>query len=109
MSETPFRRESDSCVRCDGTGTDRGRKCGRCGGDGWDYDFDANEPMDYTPLVDADTARFERYDALLGGEIIGLVLGGGIVLAIAADPYVGLLLVLASLVFHLAARKATRG
>lgn len=60
-------------------------------------------------MLDEESVKFERYQALLGGEMIGIVLGAGIVLLCAGNPYVGLLFVLFWLAFHLTARKAIRG
>lgn len=65
--------------------------------------------MDYTPLVDADTVSYERYQSLLGGEMIGMVLVVGIVWLVAGNPYIGLFIVLSALTFHFTARKAIRG
>ena len=99
----PTHLESQICVRCGGTGTNRGRTCGRCGGDGLEFDLRESWQIDRM-----ETLRFERYQWLLNGEVVGLVLGAGIGLA-CAGHVVGVVFAMVWLGLHLYGRRRTRG
>jgi hypothetical protein len=53
--------------------------------------------------------KSDRYGALLVGELMGVVLGAGVVMVVIGNPYVGLVFLLVWLSLHLTAGKALRG